>query len=148
LAVATRQHLLFTRQQVIDIGASQRQIERRLDDDRWIRRRSGLYSLPGAVSDWETNLAGACLVSRGVASQRSAAVLWGLDGLRASRPEITVPRHRRIELDGVRVHESTQCDDRSITTRGATTSITRIALCRTTRRHPLNLRRLHHTCLA
>ena len=112
VAVATRQHLLFTRQQAIDIGASQRQIERRLDDDRWIRRRSGLYSLPGAVSDWETKLAGACLVSEGVASHRSAAVLWGLDGFRAGRPEITVPRHRRIELDGVRVHESTQYDDR------------------------------------
>jgi very-short-patch-repair endonuclease len=112
LAIARRQRLLFTRQQALEAGASTRQIDRRLADERWTRQRSGLYALPGHDHAWETKLLGACLVSGGVASHRSAAFLWGLDDFRRGRPEITVPRHQRNQFADIRVHESTQFDDR------------------------------------
>ncbi|HEY8057129.1 MAG TPA: hypothetical protein VID94_00190 [Acidimicrobiales bacterium] len=112
IKIARGQRLLFTRQQAVGIGMEARQIERRLADGRWTWRKSGLYALPGAALDWSTTLQGACLVSGGVASHRSAAVLWGLDGFRQGRPEITVPRHRRIQHEDLRVHESSQFDAR------------------------------------
>lgn len=126
LAIAQRQRLLVTRQQALGAGATPRQIERRLGDGRWTRRKSGLYALPGAASDWPTKLLGACLVSGGVASHRSAAVLWGLDDFGRGRPEITVPRHRRIQHDDLRIHESSQFDARLGRTRRAGIDVTGI----------------------
>jgi very-short-patch-repair endonuclease len=126
LVLAQKQHLLVTRQQALAVGMVPRQIERRVADGRWTRQKTGLYALPGAALDWHTKLHGACLVSGGVASHRSAAVLWGLDGFRPGRPEITVPRHRRIQHDDLRIHESTQFDDRLGRTRRAGIDVTGI----------------------
>jgi hypothetical protein len=47
---------------------------------------------------------------RALASHRAAGALWGLDGFRRGRPEISVPRHRKPEHLPVRVHESTDLD--------------------------------------
>jgi very-short-patch-repair endonuclease len=41
-----------------------------------------------------------------VASHRSAAALWGLDGCRKGEPEVTIPFGRRYRPDGARVHQS------------------------------------------
>ncbi len=112
IAMARRQRLLITRRQALDLGASERQVERRLADGRWVRVRPGLYGIAGFGMTWEAKLTGAALLSGGVASHFSGAVLWDLDGYRPGRPEITVPRHRRLQWDEIRVHESTQFDDR------------------------------------
>jgi hypothetical protein len=42
-----------------------------------------------------------------VASHRSAAVLWELEGCRPGVPELTLPNGRRYRRPGVRTHEST-----------------------------------------
>jgi hypothetical protein len=51
-----------------------------------------------------------CLGTGAVASHRSAAVLWGLDGIRPGRPEVVVPAGSSLRRPGVRLHETTQWD--------------------------------------
>lgn len=48
----------------------------------------------------------ACLAERGMASHRTAAALWGLDGFRRGIVEVVTPRWSRRPNLSVRVHES------------------------------------------
>lgn len=111
-AHAVRQHGNFTLVQVLDAGASRRQIEHRLAVGRWLRTGPSGYRLNGVPVTWHSKLMEACLAGPAVASHRSAAVLWGLDGFRPGMPEVTIPRGSRLRRCDLRVHESTQFDDR------------------------------------
>ena len=61
--------------------------------------------------DWATRATG------GVASHRSAAVLWRLEGFHASRPEVLVPFERRIRPEGVKVRRTRRWDPSEHATR-------------------------------
>ncbi len=111
-AIAQRQHGWFTRAQAMAAGATRKQIEHRLTAGRWIGDGCGLYHLAGSPMTWHGRLLGDCMASGGLASHRSGGVLWGLDGFRPGPPEITIPRGQRYRRHGLRVHESTQFDDR------------------------------------
>jgi len=109
-ACATRQHGFITGKQVHQLGGSKHYVQTRLDAGRWRRHSRGVYWITGHALTWEARVAGAVLAGGdgSLASHRSAAVLWELDGIRQGPPEIVVPRHRRPRhLSGVRVHEST-----------------------------------------
>ena len=65
-----------------------------------------------------------------MASHRSAAVLWRLDGFRPGRPEVTTPAHVSLERPSLRVHETTQWDRTDVVMREhiPTTGIARTLL--------------------
>jgi hypothetical protein len=105
-----RQHGLITRAQALDLGYSRHQIQRRLSQGVWTPADRGVYRHHLYPPTWSNRLLAVCLGADAVASHRSGAVLWGLDGIRRGRPEVTVPAGTRLRRIDVRVHETTQWD--------------------------------------
>lgn len=105
-AIATGQYGLVTRRQLL-AQMSLDQLERRIADARLVPVRPGVYRCAGAPPSWEQHLLAVCLSGEAVASHRSAARLWGLEGIAALRLEVTVPNGRILRLAGVRAHRST-----------------------------------------
>jgi very-short-patch-repair endonuclease len=82
---------------------------------RWKWVSPGLYRLAAIPTSWRAQLMGAVLAGGHptLASHRSAALLWGLDGVSEELIEVTMPRNRnriRICSDPVIVHRSTHLD--------------------------------------
>lgn len=110
---------LVTREQLIALGMSDHWIY------HWIRRgffevvHPGVYRIAGSPPRWEQTLLAACLAAGGsaVASHRSAAALWGLDGDFRSEIDIAVPRLDKSRPKGVTVHRSTDLVDDHVTVR-------------------------------
>lgn len=100
------QHGLVTRQQLLALGVTERQIDRRLAAGLLIRVHQGVYRLAGSEDTYEQKTMAACLASGGVASHRCAAVLFGLRGCRTDLVEITVEGPRAPGLKGVTVHRT------------------------------------------
>ena len=107
LAIARRQHSLFTTRQALEIGYSRTQIHDRLAGDRWTRVASGVHRIASTPYTWRTNVMAACLATGGVASHRTAAVLHGVWQAQAGQPEITVTRPRSVHRGVARMHRST-----------------------------------------
>jgi hypothetical protein len=83
LAVARqgeRQRGLVTRRQALRAGLSKAQVDRLVAGGKWKVLFPCVYGLPGAPRCWEQSLMGACLWGDAVASHRSAAALWSLEG--------------------------------------------------------------------
>jgi hypothetical protein len=76
----------------------------------------GVYRVVGSPRTWHQQLQAACLSSSGAngVSFRAGARMWDLPG-GDEIVEITAPRHRRMQLDGVRVHESRFLTDLDVT---------------------------------
>ena len=110
--LAERQYGVFSRSQALEVGFSTGQVRSRLDRHLWSTMEPGAYRLAGVPPSWHGDLLAACLSSGGLASHRSAAFLWRLDGSRAQRPEVVVPRGRRPRLRGATVHQSKDFDRR------------------------------------
>lgn len=112
------QHGLVSREQVLDAGCTLNQIQYRLDQGIWLPADRGVYRHHLIPSSWNSDLLAPCLARGAIASHRSAGVLWELDGVRRTRPEVTVPAHLSARPQpGVRVHESTtfeMCDPQII----------------------------------
>jgi hypothetical protein len=106
-ALAARQHHLISRPELVRLGLPPARIDRWLDAGFLVRVERGVYLLPSGVHDWPTRLHAVCLATGGVASHRSAAALWDLDGCRKGPPEVTVDRGGYVRRRGVRVHQST-----------------------------------------
>lgn len=107
---ARRQHGYVTLEQVRRCGGTKNHIRARVVAGRWKQAGRGLYRITGHPVSWESHLSGAVLAGGpgALASHRSAAVLWHLDGIRPGPAEISVPRHHRPQhLRDVRIHEST-----------------------------------------
>lgn len=108
-ARASCQHGLVTLAQIIELGGDRHLAHRRVTSGRWRRVRPGLFRIAGHPVTWESRTMGEVL-SGGVgalASHRAGAVLWGVEGFRCGRPEISVPRHHKPDNLDARVHEST-----------------------------------------
>jgi hypothetical protein len=106
LELAGGQHFVVSRAQLRDFGTN-RQVEHRLSKRVLERVHEGVYRVVGSPQTWHQRLRAACLASSGAnaVSFRAAAQLWGLPG-GAEIVEIAAPRHRRMQLDEVRIHES------------------------------------------
>jgi Transcriptional regulator, AbiEi antitoxin len=108
--LAATQHGLITAAQCRDLGVTRSTIHRRVARGAWIRDAPSVYRIAGAPRTWQAR-AMAAVLSAGeaaVASHRTAAHLWGLEGFPApGRLEVTVPRHGRPQRrSGVVIHES------------------------------------------
>jgi very-short-patch-repair endonuclease len=93
-------------------GLTERQIERRIVDRRWLRLYRDVYRLHGAPSTWEGDVLAACWAGgfRAVASHRSAAELHGMPGRTRELVELVSPRWRRTHEDSIVVHETKRLD--------------------------------------
>jgi len=117
--VAEPQLGLVTHAQSITAGLTEEGIRYRIEVGRWRRAHAGVYVVAGAPWSWEQDVMAACLAAGpgAVASHRSAAVIWGLDGVASDVVEVSVPRPRCHRLRGVIVHRSTDLDRSTAMTR-------------------------------
>jgi very-short-patch-repair endonuclease len=95
--LARSQHGVISRSQALRIGLSSDAIARRLSRGRWETLYPRVYRVSGAPPSWRQTLFGACLWTGpdAVASHRSAAALWGLEGVRDGFVEITSSRRTK-----------------------------------------------------
>jgi very-short-patch-repair endonuclease len=103
---------VFAHKHAIAAGLSVAEIGRRCQTGEWVVLYYGVYRMAGAPPTWKGDLIAACWAGgfRAAASHRSAAALWNLAGARRTTAEITCPRWRRAQHDGLVVHESTKLE--------------------------------------
>lgn len=116
---AAARYGVITRRLAFDAGLSDAGIKHRLETGRWIGLHPGIYLIAGTVRSWRSDLMAACDWARcGIASHRSAAVIWGLEGFRESgRPEITVGLCHLPPRAGIRVHFTDRMPGSHVTAR-------------------------------
>jgi hypothetical protein len=107
-AFAADHHAVFKGAHARVCGLTDRQIEGRIALGLWQRLYDDVYVTAGAPLSWKGALLAACWAGgfRAAASHRSAAALWGLAGGRRSIVEVTCPRWRRAQHEGLLVHET------------------------------------------
>ncbi len=130
LALARRQHGLITRTQALDAGYTRNQVEHRVSRGSWTPLEQGVYLLASHTATWKSSVMAAVLRTDGVASHRSAGFLWSLDGIRASRPEVTVPHAKKVGSRTATIHRTGQWDRIEATVRSgiAVTGVARTLL--------------------
>ncbi|MGZ8752026.1 MAG: DUF559 domain-containing protein [Acidimicrobiia bacterium] len=106
---------LVTREQMRDAAVPASTIGAWLRAGRFHRLHAGVYRVAGAPPTWEQAALAATLATRGVASHRAAARIWGL--LDSDIVEVTVVRRRGPSPRGVVVHRLTDLADRWVTRR-------------------------------
>ncbi len=115
--LASMQHGVVSRDQVIGLGCSESEISYRVDVGRWIPVGRGVYRVGGSPASWIASLWTAVLEGGdgSAASHRAAAQLWGIR--RYEDPvEILTPRPRRLRSSSIVVHTSTKFDRSDIVT--------------------------------
>jgi hypothetical protein len=112
VAIATRQHGLVTRSQVLDAGGTGSLIARRRRAGHWNQVASGVFRVGGTPRTFQQRVMAVVLAAGpgAVASHRTAARLWQVVGPRAVPIEVTVPYRRNVRMRGVIVHRSTDLD--------------------------------------
>lgn len=112
LAFAAAHHAVFRGAHARLCGLTDRQIEGRIALGLWRRLYDDVYIAAGAPETWKGALVAACWAGgfRAAASHRSAAALWKLAGGRRSIVEVTCPRWRRAQHEGLVVHETKALD--------------------------------------
>lgn len=107
--IARRNHGVLTRADATGAGVSGQQLRRAVERGELDRLHPGVFRIAGAPWTLHQGLLLAVLAGGPgtLASHRSAAYLWGLDGSRPGQPEIVTPRHLRSRSATARCHEST-----------------------------------------
>lgn len=101
-----RQHGLITHGQATGKNATPKQIRTRLRTGRWVRVSRTVYRLAGVAVTWQQKLLAVLLASpRTTASHRSAGVIWELDGIKQTFPEVAVAPGRPVRGVRARVHQ-------------------------------------------
>lgn len=104
-ALATRQHGVVARRQVVELGLGRGAIAHRLERGRLHPLHRGVYAVGDRVLTRQGGWMAAVLIADGaVLSHRSAAALWGILGTDRRNAEITVPRHMRPRAR-IEIHE-------------------------------------------
>jgi very-short-patch-repair endonuclease len=105
---ARANHGLVDRAAVLDVGGSDAVIKRRLKNGRWTAVAPGVYDLNVTDREWRGEVRAATLAAgpHALASHRTAALLWGLDGVRGRMIELTVPFSKEPMPPGIIVHRT------------------------------------------
>jgi very-short-patch-repair endonuclease len=103
---AATQYSLISRAQALKAGISKGGIATRVTSGKWERVLPAVYRLAGSTHSWHQDLLAACLWlgPAAVASHRSAAALWGLDGSARGIIEVTVARKSGARHSGIVLH--------------------------------------------
>jgi hypothetical protein len=106
--VATRQHGLVHRAQLLARGVTDAEVEWRTANGRLEAMHPGVYYLDCTPATWKTEVLAAVMAAGpdALASHRCAAVLWSLDAVHGRMLEITVPYLESPEPRGAIVHRT------------------------------------------
>jgi hypothetical protein len=118
-ALATRQHVVFSLQQLREIGLTAPTIRRRAATGRLHRIHQGVYSLvPRELLTCEGRWMAAVLACGpgAVLSHRAAATLHGLLDSNPVKIDVTVPGRVRRRHPGIALHTSTNLTPEDVTT--------------------------------
>ena len=113
-ALAARQHGLVTRDQAADLGVGRRSWYGRLRAGTLLPVGPCVAALPGAPASPEQRILAAVLAAGpgAIASHRSSADLWGVEGLADAPVDLTfTDRNRSLSLPGVCFHSPTDVGD-------------------------------------
>jgi hypothetical protein len=111
--IAESHHGVFGAHHLRDLEVSQHIRTRRLATGRWEQVHERVYRIVGTPLTWHGQVLAACWAggTRAVASHRTAAELRRLPGRSDRLVEITCPRWRRAQHEGLVVHESSELED-------------------------------------
>lgn len=98
-ALASRQHGVVTRTQLLDAGVTEKEVRSRLERGSLLRVHRGVYRVGHSAPSVEASYLAAVLAAgEGAAlGGRAAAYLWGILKGAAPPPEVLCPAQRRIE---------------------------------------------------
>lgn len=102
------QHGVITRRQALTAGLTPRQIAYRIETKVWLPIGTSVYRHNTRRSTWRSNLLGVALELDAIASHRSAAALWGIDGFDDDPIEVTIGRTTGLHRPHIRLHRTTQ----------------------------------------
>jgi hypothetical protein len=108
--LASRHHGVLTTEQLLQLGCTRHQIRAAIERGELTRLHTDVFRVAAVPVTWEQRVLVAALAAgpRALASHRSAAALWDLDGATRGRPEVVTPRHLRSWAPRLgRIHEST-----------------------------------------
>ena len=110
--IASRQHWLVTRGQVIDAGGTPALVRSRLKSGRWQALQRGVYLVTPEGPTWWQRLRAATLFGGGtcVASHRAALYVHGCDGFDDAPLEVLVPMSERTAPTAVVPHRTRRLD--------------------------------------
>jgi very-short-patch-repair endonuclease len=117
--LATAQHGVVARRQLLELGLSAQAVQHRLDRGRLHRIERGVYS----VGRRELSRRGRWMAAvlgcgpKAVLSHGSAAALWGIGKERRGSIEVSVPASSLRRRPGTRVHRRPNLSSSEITTR-------------------------------
>jgi Transcriptional regulator, AbiEi antitoxin len=116
--IASRQHGVVTRAQLLDAGVSEKEIKRRIERKALLRVHRGVYRVGHKAPSIEARYMAAVLAcgEGAVLSGQAAGYLWGLIKGTAPPPEVTAPTNRRIK--GIRTRRARRQDTEATTWRG------------------------------
>jgi hypothetical protein len=144
-ALVDAQHGVITRVQLLDLGVSSRQIERRIRSGRLHPVWRGVYSVGrpqlGRLGWWMA--AGLACGPGAVLSHGSAAALWGFGNEPPGLVEVSLPPGRSSQRPGIRVYRRASLEPSDVTThkRIPVTSPTRTLIDQATQLAPGRLER-------
>ena len=117
---AVRQHGVFLRRQASALGIDSRRIKTALRDNRIVAFNEQVLGLAGFPPSIRRDARAATWLSQGaVASHRTAAALFGFEGVPSSHLDITIPFEQRLRVPAamkVTVHHTSQLDKRDFVT--------------------------------
>ncbi len=117
--LARRQHDVVSRQQLLEIGFSRREIERRLESGRLHRVRTGVYAVGRPTLTQHGRWMAAVLAcgDRAVLSHSSAAALWRIGSERRHVIEVSLPSSSDRRRPGLHIHRRPSLQLHDVTTR-------------------------------
>lgn len=107
--LASRQHGLVARRQLVKLGIADQSVRERVARDGWRRVQRGVYALPGSQGGFEQEVMAAVLLfgDAALASHLTAAYLHGVIAARPPVIDILLPyQHRSRLVDGIHVTRS------------------------------------------
>lgn len=118
-ALAKRQHYVLTRQQLLGLGFTRREIERRLDSGRLHGVCSGIYAVgrPSLTQQGHWMAAVLACGDGAVLSHSSAAALWRIGYEQRNLIEVSLPSPSRRRRPGLRIHRRPSLAKKDTTTR-------------------------------
>jgi very-short-patch-repair endonuclease len=118
-ALAATQHGVFSRAQVLALGATDSHLKHGVDKGRYVRLQRAVLAITATVPSFEQRVMAACLAREGTfASHRAAARLWRLAGIDEAPVELTTIADRRGGAD-VTVHRTQTLPACDLTTIGS-----------------------------
>lgn len=110
--LAREQHGVASDAQLRGLGVTRSALRHRLAQGTWTRAARSVIRLTSAPVTWESQVAAHVLAAGAgaVASHRTAAAIWQLDGQGQDHIELTVPTPHRYRATGVVTHHSTDLD--------------------------------------